>query len=190
MINSTTIQKYYRAISVLFNFLKREEILEVNPLDRIKVPRAEKKVVKALSTTEVNQLIMGLGKSFEGIRNKAMILVLVDCGLRLGELLHLKMADMNVEEQLLKVDDKTGERVVRFGSTTVKALLNYTKDRQVIDGHVDKLWITQKGVELKAYSVETLLSHLSRKTGIPVMGMQVSENNCICLDIEKVGISI
>ncbi|MBA7487230.1 Tyrosine recombinase XerC [subsurface metagenome] len=89
---------------------------------KIKVPRAEKKVIKALISTEVSQLISSLGNTFEGIRNKAIILILVDCGLRLGELLNLKILDINMEQQLLKVDGKTGERVVRYGSTTGKSL--------------------------------------------------------------------
>jgi integrase/recombinase XerD len=83
--NSTTIQKYYRALSALFNWLIREELLTYNPLIKIKVPKAEKKVVKALSYAEVNQLVSTFGKKFEDRRNKAMILVLVDCGLRLGD---------------------------------------------------------------------------------------------------------
>ncbi len=82
--NSTTIQKYYRALSSLFNWCISEGILENNSLTKIKVPRAEKKVIKALSSTEVNQIISALGDTFEGIRNKAIILVLVDCGLKLG----------------------------------------------------------------------------------------------------------
>ena len=53
-INNTTIQKYYRALSALFNWSINEGILETNPLVKIKVPRAEKKVVKALDSTEVN----------------------------------------------------------------------------------------------------------------------------------------
>ena len=56
-INSTTIQKYYRALSALLNWSVSEGIIETDPLVKIKVPRAEKKVVKALSSTEVNQLI-------------------------------------------------------------------------------------------------------------------------------------
>jgi len=52
-VNSTTIQKYYRALSALFNWLIREELLIHNPLIKIKVPKAEKKVVKALSYSEV-----------------------------------------------------------------------------------------------------------------------------------------
>jgi site-specific recombinase XerC len=109
-VNSTTVQKYYRALSVMFNWLISEEILSVNPLDRIKAPRAEKKVVKGLANTEVSTLISFMGNSFEGKRNKAMILVLVDCGLRLGELLNTKLADVNMEQQTIKVDGKTGER--------------------------------------------------------------------------------
>ncbi|MFC2002878.1 tyrosine-type recombinase/integrase [Chloroflexota bacterium] len=83
-INGTTIQKYYRAINCLLNWLVDEGILETNSLARIKVPRAEKKVVKSLIHTEVSQLISSIRDTFDGIRNKAIILILVDCGLRLG----------------------------------------------------------------------------------------------------------
>ena len=81
---------------------------------RSKCPGAEKKVVKSLDSNEVNQIIMSLGNSFDGVRNKAIILVLVDCGLRLGELLNIQLADINMEQQVMKVDGKTGERVVRY----------------------------------------------------------------------------
>ncbi len=167
-INSTTVQKYYRALSSLVNFLIRDEVLDISPLVKIKVPRAEKKVVKSLSSTEVSQLILHFGDTFEGIRNRAIILVLVDCGLRLGELLNIKSVDINMEQQLIKADGKTGERVVRFGSTTAKALRKYLKLRNSINGHNESLWLTEKGITLKDSSVETLFIKLSRKTGIRV----------------------
>lgn len=65
--NSTTIQKYYRALSALFNWSISEGILGVNPLVKIRVPRAERKVIKALSSTEVNQIIMALPNNAEYI---------------------------------------------------------------------------------------------------------------------------
>ena len=167
-INSTTIQKYYRALSALFNWSVNEGILETNCLIKIKVPRAEKKVVKSLSNTEVNQLILHLGDSFDGVRNKAIILVLVDCGLRLGELLNLKLFDVNMEQQLIKADGKTGERVVRFGDTTKKALKKYLKLRNKVNGSNDSLWLTEKGITLKDSSVETMFIKLSKRTGIRV----------------------
>ena len=136
-INNTTIQKYYRALNVLFNWSINEGILETNSLVKIKVPRAENKVIKALDSIKVNKLILSLPDTFDGVRNKAIILILVDCGLRLGELLNIKMTDINMEQQLMKVDGKTGERVVRYGETTWKALKKYLKLREKINGHND-----------------------------------------------------
>ncbi|MFC1993056.1 tyrosine-type recombinase/integrase [Chloroflexota bacterium] len=167
-VNNTTIQKYYRALSALFNWSINEGILESSSLIKIKVPRAEKKVVKALDSTEVNQLISSLPDTFDGVRNKAIILVLVDCGLRLGELLNIKMTDINMEQQLMRVDGKTGERVVRYGNTTWKALKRYLKLRNKVNGHNDYLWLTKKGITLKDSSVETLFIKLRKRTGIYV----------------------
>jgi integrase/recombinase XerC len=165
-INNTTIQKYYRALSALFNWAVNEGILETSSLTKIKVPKAEKKVVKALDCTEVNQVISSLPDTFDGIRNKAIILVLVDCGLRLGELLNIKMMDINIEQQLMKVDGKTGERVVRYGNATAKALKRYLKLRNKVNGHNDSLWLTEKGDTLQDSSVETLFIKLRKRTGI------------------------
>jgi len=148
-INSTTVRKYYQALSSLYNFLIRDEVLDISPLIKIKAPKEEKKVVKSLSSTEVNQLILSFRDTFDGIRNRAIILVLVDCGLRLGELLNIKLVDINMEQQLVKADGKTGERVVRFGSTTAKAMVEYLKLRSKVDGHNDSLWLTEKGITLK-----------------------------------------
>jgi site-specific recombinase XerD len=109
--NSTTVQKYYRSLSVLFGWLINEELLTYNPLLKIKVPRAEKKVIKALSYEEVSKIITSFTNTFEGKRNKAIFLVLVDCGLRLGELLSLTMDNLNMEQQLLKVPSKARVQV-------------------------------------------------------------------------------
>lgn len=167
-INSTTIQKYYRVLSAWLGWCLSEGILEDNPLTRIRVPRAEKKAVRALDSEAVNELIRAQKDTFEGRRNKAIILVLVDCGLRLGELLNLTLDDVDMERQLLQVDGKTGERVVRFGDTTARALDEYLRDRDRVNGHSDSLWIIRKGTGLKASSLETAFRHLSRKTGIAV----------------------
>jgi integrase/recombinase XerC len=165
-INNATVQKYYRALSALFNWAVSEGVLETSPLIKIKVPRAERKVVKALDSNEVNQVISSLPDTFDGIRNKAIILVLVDCGLRLGELLNIKMIDINIEQQIMKVDGKTGERVVRHGNATAKTLKWYLKRRNKINGHNDSLWLTKKGDTLQDSSVETLFIKLRKRTGI------------------------
>jgi site-specific recombinase XerD len=108
------------------------------------------------------------GDTFDGIRNRAIILVLVDCGLRLGELLNLKLFDVNMKQQLIKAYGKTGERVVRFGDTIKKALSKYLTLRNSINGNNDRLWLTEKVITLKDSSVEAMFIKISRRTGIRV----------------------
>lgn len=83
-------------------------------------------------------------------------------------MLNIKMHDVDLEQQLLKVDGKTGERVVRYGKTTWKALKKYLKLREKVNGHNDSLWLTKKGATLKDSSVETMFIKLAKKTGIRV----------------------
>ena len=121
-----------------------------------------------MSSNEVNQLISSFPNTFDGIRNKAIILILIDCGLRLGELMNIEISDINMEQQLMKVDGKTGERVVRYGETTAKALKQYLKLRSRVNSHNESLWLTKKGITLKDSSVETLFIKLRKRTGIHV----------------------
>jgi site-specific recombinase XerD len=73
-----------------------------------------------------------------------------------------------MEQQLLKVSGKTAERIVRIGTTSAKTLLKYMVAKNMVNGHLIKLWITREGNELKPYAVETIFRGISRRTGIAV----------------------
>ncbi len=73
-----------------------------------------------------------------------------------------------MEQQLLKVSGKTGERIVRFGTTTAKALLKYLMARQRMNSNSQYLWITSKDTGIKSYGIETMFRNLSKKTGVQV----------------------
>jgi site-specific recombinase XerD len=73
-----------------------------------------------------------------------------------------------MEQLLIKADGNTGERIVRFGETTRKALKKYLKPRNRTNGNNDSLWLTEKGMTLKDISVETTFIKLSKRTGIKV----------------------
>jgi site-specific recombinase XerD len=98
-VNKTTIQRYYRVLASLWSWLLIEELVLENPLMKIKPPRAEKKIIKGLTPEEVNILLATINNSFDGKRNRAILLILIDCGLRLGELIHLTLGDINVNSQ-------------------------------------------------------------------------------------------
>lgn len=135
---------------------------------RIRTPKAERKVIKGLSTDDVARLLAAFDNSFDGKRNKAMLLILVDCGLRLGELLNLTLDDVEMERQLLKVSGKTGQRVVRFGITTVKALLKYLMARNRINSSTDSLWLNSKGYAFTSSGVQSMFKRLSDRSAIGI----------------------
>lgn len=167
-VNSTTIQRYYRVLSVFWNWMIAEELVVENPLWRIKAPKAEKKIIKGLSPQQVSRLLQEFDNSFNGKRNRAMILVFIDSGLRLGEALNLELDDAHLEHQVLTIGGKTGERIVRFGTATAKALLKYLLVRSKVKGASDKLWLTSQGQPLTAYGVEMVFRRLSARTGVAV----------------------
>ena len=68
----------------------------------------------------------------------------------------------------MRVDGKIGERVVRYGKTTWKALKKYLRLREKVNGHKDSLWLTKKGVTLKESALQTAFIKLRKRTGIYV----------------------
>ncbi len=167
-LKRSTVRLYYRILSSLCNWLQREGIIESSPLAKIKAPKVRHQVVHALNVSEIRQIVASFDGHYEGVRNKAIVLMLTDCGLRLGELVGLRMADIDLNTQILKVTGKTGERLARFGSVTATALSDYLALRDELPGQDDRLWLIKKGTGLKLASVETMFASLAKRTRIDV----------------------
>jgi site-specific recombinase XerD len=83
----TTTQRYYTGLKVFFNWCVNEGYIESSPMDTLKKPKAPKKIVKAVSPQDITNMLAVLnGRDFKSIRNKAILLVALDTGLRLSEL--------------------------------------------------------------------------------------------------------
>ncbi|MEN8614591.1 tyrosine-type recombinase/integrase, partial [Dehalogenimonas sp. THU2] len=92
----STVHIYYRSMKTFFNWLKREDLISTNPYSFIKPPKQEKKVIQALATTEIQRLFEACeGKTMYDVRNKAILSVLLDSGLRISELTNLKYEDFD-----------------------------------------------------------------------------------------------
>ncbi|MEN8614865.1 phage integrase N-terminal SAM-like domain-containing protein, partial [Dehalogenimonas sp. THU2] len=92
----TTVHIYYRSMKTFFNWLKREDLISNNPYSLIKPPKQEKKVIQALATIEIQRLFEACeGKTMYDVRNKAILSVLLDSGLRISELTNLKYEDFD-----------------------------------------------------------------------------------------------
>jgi site-specific recombinase XerD len=95
-----------------------------------------------------------------------MFLVLVDTAIRLGELTSLTVDSVDLTRQVLVVDGKTGERYVRFGNLTAKALWKYLTIRNRLNGAQNVLWCDRYGNELTARGADGMFRALGKRVGI------------------------
>ena len=127
-VSSTTVNGYFRALRTFFNWLEREELIIENPFRNLKPPRIDKKVIQALSPAEIDRLFkVCSGKCMLDVRNKAILSVFLDTGLRISELTNLTLDDVNIDNASLLIRRGKGgkQRVVGIGNKAQKALWKY-----------------------------------------------------------------
>jgi integrase/recombinase XerD len=153
------------ALRVFFAFLADEGVLNGNPAAGLKKVRAPKKLIETFSLEEVERIIETCGKSFTGVRDQAIILLLIDCGLRATELCELTLDDINWHDQTLKVFGKGAkERVVPFGANAHRALSQYVSRRPELG--TDKLFVSCYGNPIDRFLLRDIVRSRSRKAGV------------------------
>jgi integrase/recombinase XerC len=171
-----SVAGYYRALTRFFNWLVNdEEILNVSPMKKIKSPKVEKKVIRPFSTDEINKLLMVCDtKNFMGLRNRAIILSLLDTGLRLGELTRIQLRDIDLDRGVIKVMGKGArERFVRFGDTTQRAIIKYLLARR--DSFLC-LWVNDERRPLTSWGIYLTLNRLGKRAELT--GVRCSPHTC------------
>lgn len=161
-----TVHAYFRTLRAFFKWCLAEEILpdSAYPLRNIKGPKVERKVIPSVTPDKFKELIRGLDSDFQGVRNKATLLMFLDTGLRLSELANIKLSDMDLRAGLIKVMGKgSRERVVRMGGVTLEALLKYIKTRPA---ETDFLWQNQDGSQFLRRGFQIMIRRMGKSIGI------------------------
>jgi integrase/recombinase XerD len=126
-LSGHAVNCYLRAIRAFWSWLVREEIIMSSPFSRVKIPKPPKKVIATFSEKQLNAILRAVNTATpSGFRDWAMILMLIDTGLRASELVGLTLGDINLDDGLLKVYGKGNkERVVPIGAKVQRALWKY-----------------------------------------------------------------
>lgn len=126
---AATVNANLRALGVLARFLEQEEVLEKAP--KIEQVREDRKLPRVLSDLEITQLLCACDeKCLVGARDRSLMLLLIDCGPRIGELCRASLGDLDLENRTLKVLRKCRqEQRLSYGAETAKALVRYLKLR-------------------------------------------------------------
>jgi len=161
-----TAKHAHAALSALFGFLVKEQAVPRNVMRDVEKPRTPRRIPSPLTADEVGRMLATCGKGFTGARLKALLLVMVDTGLRLSEVCGLRLEDVSLGEQTLKVMGKAAkERVVPFGQATKTALLDYLARRGGSVAH-GRLWLTVYGDPLPPRQVHKLLADCGKRAGV------------------------
>jgi len=168
-VTSTTVNDYFRTLRTFFTWLEREELILENPFRKLKAPKVEKTIVQALKPIEMERLFKECsGKSLLDVRNKAILSIFIDTGLRVSELANLALEDVDIDNNSLFVKHGKGnkQRIVRIGTQAQKALWKYlTVYRR---GNCNSLWTNIKGNALDTRGVEIMVKRLGDKAKIKV----------------------
>lgn len=164
-----------RAISSLrgfFKFLKKEKHISVNPTDLLRTPQRGRKLPSVLTIAEIDSMISSIDMSRPTAhRDKAMLEVLYGCGLRVSELISLRISGLHFDDGFIRVIGKgSKERLVPVSGEAVKQVLIYRSTwlvhQQPQSGFEDILFLNQRGKGLSRVFVFNLVKNLAERAGI------------------------
>lgn len=126
---SSTISRNVASVRALYQYLFREHLMEDNPAEGLKPPRVEKKVPEILTVKEVDMLLRQPDTSTpKGMRDKAMLELLYATGMRVSELIHLGLGDINLSLGYITCQDNGKERVIPINHASNQALGQYLEN--------------------------------------------------------------
>lgn len=169
-LSGHTINCYLRSIRSFWSWLVSEEIIEANPLVRVKIPKPPGKVTPTFSDEQLEQLLSGINTyTAEGYRDQAIILTLLDSALRVSELANIRLDDLRLEEGLIRVMGKGGrERVVPFGKSIHRILWRYINKYRAEPAtpNGDFLFLTTDGGPMTKDRIHKKMFRYGEKAGI------------------------
>ena len=159
-------------IKQFFNYLILEEDLKIDPSELLELPKIGRKLPEFLSIDEIDLIIDTIDLSTnEGHRNKAIIETLYSCGLRVSELVNLRLEELFFKEGLIRVIGKGDkQRLVPVSPSVEKEIGIYTENfrrhMNIKPGHESFVFLNRRGAQLTRVMIFTIVKQLVEKAGI------------------------
>jgi integrase/recombinase XerD len=172
VVNPRSQARIISGLKSFFNYLVFEDYRSDNPMDLIESPKIGRKLPDTLSEDEINMLIQAIDLSkSEGERNRAMLETLYGCGLRVSELIGLKISDLYFDEDFIKVTGKGDKQrfvpISNINKTYINIYRNEIRVHQNIQkGFDDILFLNRRGRQLTRAMIFTIVRQLGEKIGI------------------------
>ncbi len=171
-MTATSQARILSGIKSFYKYLLIENISKTDPTQLIEAPKTSRKLPDTLNIAEIEKLIAAIDLSKpEGGRNKAMLETLYSCGLRVSELVGLKISNLFFKDGFIRITGKGNkERLVPIGSLALKYIISYQEHiRCHVDikkGAEDILFLNRRGNKLSRVMVFTIIKELAVRAGI------------------------
>lgn len=161
-INRVSVRTYARAVKVFLRWLYFEDYIDID-VNKLLLMKATKDVIIPLSDTEVKELISYYDNStYLNCRNKTMLMLMLDCGLRLSEVVNLKISDLDLKNYYLIINGKgSKQRLVPFGLSTKKQLEIYMQYRFNLNN--TSLFLNQNLSAITTNTIKMLFARLKKQ---------------------------
>lgn len=171
-ISPVSLSRILSGVRSFYHFLVLSDVLEVNPTELLEYPKKPKRLPDVLSVEEIDSIesVIDLSQP-EGQRNKAIIETLFSCGLRVSELVNLRISNMYFSDQFIKVDGKgSKQRLVPISEKAIHEIQLYFLDRNLIPlapEYQDYVFVSQRRKKpLTRVMVFLMIKDLVEKAGI------------------------
>lgn len=171
-VNARSQARIISGLKSFFSYLIFEDYRTDSPMELIEAPRLGRKLPDTLSVDDIDNLIAAIDLSKpEGERNRAMLETLYGCGLRVSELINLKISDLFFEEGFIKITGKGNkQRFVPISGITQKYILLYRNAIRnhltIVKGHEDTLFLNRRGKQLTRAMIFTIIKDLAIKISL------------------------
>jgi len=170
-LSPATVQGYIRTLRVFFSWVVKEEYLSDSPTAKIPVPKAPVKVINTYSHEQIGKLAQACYRSNgNGYRNFTILLLLLDSGIRVSELVNIDLNDINQAEGWIKIRIGKGgkERIVPVGSVVQKSLWKYINQHrpQPLTQKITSLFLSDDGLPLTRSGIQQMLRRCGKRAGI------------------------
>ena len=170
-IGARSLARILSGVRQFYQYLVVDGYIENNPTELVDSPRIPQHLPEVLSTAEVDILEQAIDLSkWEGHRNRAIIEVLFSCGLRVSELTHLKMSNLHLDEEFIRVIGKgSNQRLVPISQRAIRELEFWFADRNVMNikpGEENYVFLNRRGHHLTRTMVLIMIKKYAQQAGI------------------------
>ena len=168
LLSPETIRCHVRVAKSFSSWLCLENLTEENRLERLKLPKAQQKIIEPLTQKEIQKIIKSIDRnSHSGERNYAIFCTALDTGLRASELANITLPQLNLESGFIKVMGKgSKERVVPIGKHVRLTLLNYIEKARPALPECNYLFVTNSGNPISLNTLKLMFRRLGMKSGV------------------------